>query len=116
MKGTHCNFAAGESRLMSTEKAQITYEILAHLAENTDAQDTIEGIIEWWLLEQKIKNSATSVKKALAELVAQGLVHEDKGSDSRPRYRINREKYGEIRGLLEQQKGRASSCGVNFQD
>jgi len=29
-------------------------EILAYLADHPDAQDTLAGIFEWWLLERKI--------------------------------------------------------------
>ncbi|MCP4368359.1 MAG: hypothetical protein GY797_09665 [Deltaproteobacteria bacterium] len=87
----------------STKKPQIAYEILAYLVEYPEAQDTLEGIVEWWLLEQQIKRQTTKVKKALAELVAKRLILERKGEDSRTHYRINRSKYKEIQALLEQQ-------------
>jgi len=80
----------------------MAHEILAYLFENPDAQDTLEGIMEWWLLEQKIKRQTAKVKEALAELVAKGLVVERQGKDARTHYRINRRKLREIRALLEQ--------------
>ena len=82
-------------------ESQIIYEILAYLAENPDAGDTVEGIVEWWLLEQKIKRETDRVEEALAELVAKGLVLERKGENSRTYYRIDRSKYKEIQALLE---------------
>ncbi len=89
----------------STGKSQIVYEILAYLVENPEAQDTLVGIVEWWLLEQQIKRQTARVKKALAELVSKGLILERKGKDSRTHYRINRRKYKEIQVLLKQRFG-----------
>jgi len=84
---------------------QIEYEILAYLTEHPDAQDTLEGIVEWWFLEQQIKYRTAQVKKALTELVAKGLVLERKGRDTRVHYQINRRKSGEIAALLKQKSG-----------
>ncbi len=86
-------------------KSQIAHEILAYLAEHPGAQDTVEGIVEWWLLEQKIKRRTAQVKEALTQLVAEGLVLERKGKDSRVYYRLNRRKYGAIRALLKGRSG-----------
>lgn len=82
--------------LRTTEKSQIVSDILTYLTEHPDASDTMEGIVQWWLLEQKIKHQSVKVKEALAELVAKGLVLEYKGKDSRTHYRINRNKEGVI--------------------
>ena len=74
-------------------ESQIMYEILAYLTENPDAGDTMEGIVEWWLLEQTIKRETEKVKDALDELVARGFITERKGRSSLTYYRINRRKY-----------------------
>ncbi len=55
----------------SYRKTQITYDILGYLAEHPGAQDTLEGIIEWWLLEQEIKRQTGKVKEALTEACIQ---------------------------------------------
>jgi len=60
--------------LSRTGKPQVVYKILAYLSEHPQAQDTLEGIVEWWLLEQQIKCRTVQVKEALAELVARGFV------------------------------------------
>ena len=85
----------------TTTKSRIAYDILAYLAEHPEAQDTLEGIVEWWLLEQRIKRETANVKEALADLVAKGLVLERKGKDGRSHYRVNRREAGEIRALLK---------------
>jgi len=88
----------------STEKSEIARDVLGYLTDNPEAQDTLEGIVEWWLLERKIENRTSRVREALAELVAAGLILERHGADSRIRYLINGERRQEIRALLEQHK------------
>jgi len=88
-----------------TNKSQIGYQILAYLAEHPEAQDTLEGIVEWWLLERQIKFQTARVKEALSELVAKGLIFEKKGSDSQTHYRINQVKSKEIQEFFKQKDG-----------
>jgi hypothetical protein len=51
-------------------------EILRYLAASPDAQDTLEGILDWQGLSQTKKQRRIAVKKALAILVSKGLVGE----------------------------------------
>ena len=82
-------------------KAQISNEIMAYLVEHPEAQDTLEGIVEWWLLERAIKFQEAQVRKALAELVAKGFVIEQRASNSKIHYRLNQSKYEEIQELFK---------------
>jgi len=91
--------------MCEAEKLQTSHEILAYLAENPDAEDTLEGVVEWWLLEQRIKHLAARVEEALAELVAAGLVLERKGRDLRSHYRINPGRLEDISARLKQGSG-----------
>ena len=84
----------------TTEKSEIARDVLGYMIDNPEAQDTLEGIVEWWLLQKKIESRSLKVREALAELVAKGLILERQGSDSRLRYLINDSRQGEIRGLL----------------
>lgn len=93
--------------LRIVEPAEIAHEILAYLVEHPRAQDTLEGIVEWWLLEQEILRRTAQVQAALAELVARGLVLERQGKDGRTRYRINRRRSARIRDLLSGSKSQA---------
>lgn len=70
------------------EQREVCHYILAYLSENPDAGDTIEGIVEWWLLTQMIKFEIRTVSGAVASLVAEGLIVERKGRDSRSIYKI----------------------------
>jgi hypothetical protein len=76
------------------------FEILAYLSANPAAQDTVEGVAQWWLLEQEIKNQTAEVKAALDDLVSRGLVLARKGKDNRLHYRVNRRKLREISRII----------------
>jgi hypothetical protein len=83
-----------------TDKSHISQIVLAYISEHQDAQDTLEGIVEWWLVEQEIYQQMATVKKALDDLVAQGLLLERKGLDARTIYRVNPQKAEEITALI----------------
>lgn len=86
------------------EDSEMVRDVLSYLVKNPDAQDTLEGIVEWWLLERKIESRTAKVKEVLAELVAKGLILERRGSDSRLRYLINTDRQDEIRALLSKEE------------
>ena len=94
MKDSFCTF----------KPSSLELEILSYLTANPQAQDTLEGIVEWWLLEQEILRRKAQVSAALSELVERRLVLEQSAPDGRPRYRINRRKTAAIRKLLKHQE------------
>lgn len=69
---------------------------MAYLREHPDAGDTVEGISEWWLMEQRIKTEVATVKKTLEILEKKGQVIKSAIGV----YRINPTKIGEIKDLL----------------
>jgi hypothetical protein len=54
----------------------IAREILAYLHNHPDAQDSIDGIMQWWLMERNITFQAKQIREALAGLVKDGSVIE----------------------------------------
>lgn len=88
--------------MCATDKPQIARQVLGYLIEHVEAQDTFEGIVEWWLLEQRIRHRAAEVREVLDELAARRLIVERRAGDSRVHYRINRGKLKEVRKLLAQ--------------
>lgn len=88
-------------RTRTEERSRIERNVLTYLAEHLDSHDTLEGIVEWWLLEQEIKHQSALVREVLGELVARGLVLEREGKDARAHYHVNRERLSEIRRLIE---------------
>jgi hypothetical protein len=75
---------------------------MSYLAEHPGSKDTLDGIMEWWLLERKIICQTKRVKEALAELIENGLVLEHKNRNSQISYSINQSKYGDILSFINQ--------------
>jgi hypothetical protein len=86
------------------EKHEIELEILSYLLKNPEAQDTLEGIVEWWLLETYIRKQSALVKDVLSDLVSKGLIIEVQDSNSQIHYRVNQEKVQEIKDILENRR------------
>jgi hypothetical protein len=63
--------------------------ILGYLRRHPQAKDTIEGITEWWLLEERIVRAELAIQAALDELVADGWVLRESQFDGRVFYRAN---------------------------
>jgi hypothetical protein len=82
--------------MCETNQSHVAQELLIYLTRHPDAQDTLEGIVEWWLLEEKIRRRAFEVNEALAELVKRGLLRERTGNDARTHYSVNRSRYEEL--------------------
>ncbi|HWR89717.1 MAG TPA: hypothetical protein VN260_05625 [Dissulfurispiraceae bacterium] len=72
-----------------SDKAAISREILAYLTDHPDAEDTADGIVQWWLLERKIRHQGRLIRDAISELVDKGLLIESGGSGSAMRYKLN---------------------------
>ncbi|HUI06073.1 MAG TPA: hypothetical protein VL486_03610 [Verrucomicrobiae bacterium] len=87
---------AGDGTGNQSETAQA---ILAYLLEHPAAEDTLEGIAEWWLLQHNIKRQTDEVKTALAALVASGLVIERPVGGTASLYRLNWDKLDGLRAL-----------------
>ena len=86
----------------TARRSPIFYEILAYLADHPEAQDTVEGIVEWWLLEQRVKQATAQVQTALTQLVTEKLVVIREGQTGRVSYRVNRSKLRNIRRMLKE--------------
>lgn len=95
-----------------TERSETAHEILSYLLDYSGAQDTLDGIVEWWLLERHIRYQVSRVKAALADLVREGLVVEHKDLNVPIRYGINWEKVADIRKILEKGSARARKTGT----
>lgn len=101
MQTINCACTNGPDQ-MNDKKVQLAYEILQYLIDNPNAQDTLEGIVSWWLLERAIKHQTVLVKEALTTLLEGGLVIARQGSDSRTHYKINRRQRKKIILLLQE--------------
>ena len=69
-------------------ESEIAQAILDHLRQNPEAQDTLAGIVQWWLPLREIKSRTATIKDALSELVSAGLVIRIEGKDAQISYRL----------------------------
>lgn len=83
------------------ERSDIRREILVYLAEHPEAQDTAEGIAQWWILERCVDRHAPLVTEAIDYLVEKGLIVGRKARDSKIHYRINRRKARDVSVLVK---------------
>jgi hypothetical protein len=63
-------------------------EILEYLARHPNAQDTIEGILHWWVLDSCIRNWAPKIAETIAQLVERGYLEKKPSSDGHVFYRL----------------------------
>jgi Fe2+ or Zn2+ uptake regulation protein len=70
--------------------SEIAQAIAAYVERNPEAQDTLEGIIQWWLPEAHHQARTAQIKEALDELVAAGLITAHKAKDAQILYRATR--------------------------
>ena len=68
--------------------ATMAMDILRYVLRHPDAEDSIEGVARWWLLEQRIVDTVRETRVALRTLTERGLVVE-LGKGRRARYRLN---------------------------
>lgn len=68
------------------KESPIERQILDYLSKYPAAQDTVEGIVEWWFLKQKIEQTTNDVVAALTKLVAKGKLVARTGPDCRVHY------------------------------
>lgn len=49
-------------------------EIIEYLRAHPSAADTMDGIIQWWLIRQRYETARDIIQKALDDLVEQGIL------------------------------------------
>jgi hypothetical protein len=81
-------------------KNDISKDILKYLFKHPDANDTLEGIAEWWLWNQKISYEMKRVEAAVNKLVQEGWIIAKQGKNSKVRYRLNPAKRKEIKAQV----------------
>ncbi len=72
------------------QKEELCRRILSYLKCHPDAEDTLEGIAHWWLLEQRIQEDTVRVQTALNCLVNRKQLVARRQADGRASYRLAR--------------------------
>ena len=78
----------------------VSLEVLRYLLRHPNAQDTLEGISEWWILEERIIQKYAEVQQALKKLVEQGFVLEKQMPQGRVIYCLNKKKKNLIKEFI----------------
>jgi hypothetical protein len=89
---------------INTKLPKLARHILRYLREHPEAQDTLEGIMVWWVSEQAIKRWLPEARRSLAALVAQGYVEEQAGTRGQTFYRLNRTRGRRGRGAQKRSR------------
>lgn len=79
---------------------KVAQKILRYLNENPNAADTVDGILEWWLLKQSMVDDRPVVERALSALLARDLIRAVHSADSRRHYQLNVDRLEECRKFL----------------
>src|SRR5262245_5864492 len=79
---------------------EIALKILRYLAENPQAADTVDGIIQWWLPQRTIIEEQEEVERALDRLVELELIVVVQAADARRHYHLNAERIEMVQELI----------------
>ena len=75
-------------------------EVLQCFVRFPQRHDTLQGIAQWWLLENRIEWAVAEVQAALDQLVARSLILTWRTADGQTRYKINAAAWASIEALL----------------
>jgi hypothetical protein len=64
-------------------------EILDYLVRHPEAQDTLDGILHWWVLDACVKRWAPRIEETVMQLVEQGFLEKKSSSDGKIFYRVS---------------------------
>lgn len=67
--------------------ASLKQEVLGYLNEHPQAQDTLDGVLQWWLVRNRVTAGLNWLYTALEELEAEGWVCKVTGPDGQQWYR-----------------------------
>ena len=89
MPFAHVIVKIGLESILKTKRKQISKMICSYLRKNPVAEDTLEGIAEWWLEVEKIESSVNEVSDALESLVQKGIVSVRKTQNGINLYKVS---------------------------
>ena len=81
------------------DNSQIAREILTYLEKHPDAQDTVDGILQGWLVDRRDKYTPTIVQEVVKDLVLEGTILEVKIPGLSTVYRLNLAKRDRMKKL-----------------
>lgn len=79
---------------------KVALKILRYLSRNPHAADTVNGILEWWLPKQSLREEERVVERALRILEKRNLILSAKSADGRKHYYLNADRIAESSKLI----------------
>ena len=73
-----------------SNQTEIAQKILSYLKKHPNAEDTLEGIVNWWLRSDRGEQAIDEVKDALNLLIEKGDVEEIKGKKDIVIYKVRK--------------------------
>ena len=86
---------------MTDKEVEVACDILQYLIDHPKAQDTLAGIVTWWIPIATIKRQTALVDRVMGVLVNRGYIIRYEGKDSRTYYKINPWQRKEITAFLK---------------
>ena len=83
---------------------EIARDIVRYLVAHPQAADTLDGVVQWWLLGEGHTHRRAFVEQALDWLLAQGLLREIRRVGVPPYYRLNPQHQEAIAALLQERE------------
>lgn len=68
---------------------EVEHAVLAYLHRHPDAADTLEGIVSWWLPQQRYETERERIERVLGGLVEQGALRCSRLPDGAVLYALN---------------------------
>ncbi|MFC5437159.1 hypothetical protein ACFPME_11365 [Rhodanobacter umsongensis] len=72
------------------DQGEIESSVLAYLHRHPQAADTLRGIVNWWLPQQRYESGCQRIERVLSELVARGVLRRDPLPHGDVLYALNR--------------------------
>jgi len=88
--------------MAATNEPVLFREVLQCFARFPQRHDTLQGIAQWWLIENRVDWAVSEVQAALDELVARGFVIAWCTTDGQTRYKVNLAAWEQIEALVHQ--------------
>jgi len=86
--------------IITGEIEQVAGQILRHLYKNPQNKDSLIGICDWWLIQERINYTVEVVAAAIKLLLSKKLIVERDILGAGKIYQINRTKHTEIHRII----------------
>ena len=79
---------------------RVSREVLHYLLNQPHAKDNVQGIVQWWLLKERIDYSVELISSILDKLESEGFLVSSYIAGGQKYYEINEDRLTDIRRLV----------------